>query len=486
MIKYTSSFVTSIMLFAWSLFLLLISTVTHVSGQQSTNGIATIINNSHLSTAQVGISIRGINNDTYIGYQDHARMTSASTIKLITTLAAMENLGDSYQYRTAIGYRGTIQKDTLLGDMIIEASGDPTLGTHRTSLGHTIDEVADMIRTLLDQAGIACIDGDLVVDIGSFAGQGVSSKWLWEDLGNYYGSGTFPMNIHENTVFIRFGNTANPSSSTHVRSIEPSIKGLTYDNHVLTSTANGRDLAYVYGAPHQYNRSIRGSIPVRENGFKIKGSMPYPPRDAGWILRDKLADRYSSGTVRVVHNSPRYTKIGEITSPRLTEIARLCNEKSINLYADALLLSLGKKNGEWSFDGGKKALTESLKSIGLSQDAFSIEDGSGLSPFTSISPKEMTTALAYYLSKHPEWIDLIPRVHPDSPVKNLLRKDQIAGKLYLKSGSMSGVLGYAGVYYSPKGNSFAIHVATNHYAGSYTKTRKVLEKILQEYVLNLE
>ena len=60
-------------------------------------------------------------------------LAPASSQKVITAATAFELLGNSYTYKTTVGYNGKIVDGILNGNIFITGSGDPTLGSWRYS-----------------------------------------------------------------------------------------------------------------------------------------------------------------------------------------------------------------------------------------------------------------------------------------------------------------------------------------------------------------
>ncbi|WP_227429132.1 D-alanyl-D-alanine carboxypeptidase/D-alanyl-D-alanine-endopeptidase [Psychrobacter sp. I-STPA6b] len=88
--------------------------------------------------------------------------TPASTMKLIPTFVALDELGKDFVWQTLIYHNGVVVGDTLYGDMIIKGSGDPKL-THAR------------LTQLLYQAqktGIKHIHGNIILDTSIFQNVG--------------------------------------------------------------------------------------------------------------------------------------------------------------------------------------------------------------------------------------------------------------------------------------------------------------------------
>lgn len=456
---------------------LMISSV--IMGQIDYGHIKKIHKSGKLKNSNLALSIRCVDDGYHFGYQADQMMQSASVMKVVTSLAGLDILGKDYTFNTQIAYTGKITGDTINGDLIIHGGGDPTLGSYRDVWKQDYKKIAIRIKKALADQGISCITGNLIINTAGHHPQGISRKWVMEDIGNYYGAPAYALNINENTTFITFGNTQSKGTATSIEEIRPFIKGLILDNHVKTNTPQGRDNAYVIGGENQYRRTIIGSIPVRKQGFTIKGSMPNPPRDAGNIILDGLQGMMDHSEVHIVDHHPGGKNLISISSPKLHDITRLCNHKSINLYADAIFQMIGKKQAnDWSMQGGRRAINNwADTSMGIDTSLLSIQDGSGLSPFTYFTPDVFTEILLK--DNHPSILtQILPRVGKEGTVKHLLRNSKYSGKFHLKSGSMTGVLTYGGLYTGPSGKKYVLFLGTNGYTCDYKDAKKNLEEIL--------
>ncbi len=92
-------------------------------------------------------------------HQPDAPMNPASTMKLVTTFAALELLGPDYRWRTEAHLGGELADGTLHGDLILKGYGDPKI---------TIDQWRGFMADLRAK-GIERIEGDLVLDRSHFA-----------------------------------------------------------------------------------------------------------------------------------------------------------------------------------------------------------------------------------------------------------------------------------------------------------------------------
>jgi serine-type D-Ala-D-Ala carboxypeptidase/endopeptidase (penicillin-binding protein 4) len=110
-----------------------------------------------LNPAQQGIWIQ---TDTVqlMNHQAAVPLPAASLTKSATTLAALKTWGFTKRFDTNIAITGTIQGDTLVGDLIIQGAGDPLF----------VWEDAQALAHTLNQMGIQQVSGNLQI-VGNFA-----------------------------------------------------------------------------------------------------------------------------------------------------------------------------------------------------------------------------------------------------------------------------------------------------------------------------
>src|SRR5690625_7967921 len=87
-----------------------------------------IKNEPALQGAQIGISIRdGKSGEIWYDNLGDIRLRPASTLKLLTTAAALATLGEHSTFATDGRTSGSLKDAKLAGDLFLQATGDPTL-----------------------------------------------------------------------------------------------------------------------------------------------------------------------------------------------------------------------------------------------------------------------------------------------------------------------------------------------------------------------
>lgn len=149
-----------------------------------------------LDSAQTSVLVMELSTgDRLVDYNSSLPLIPASITKCVTVATLLEKVGSRFRFETPVWYTGRIEDGVLYGDIVVEASGDPSINT-RHAPGST-DFVAE-ITGALKALGINEIKGKVVVDEDDFPGPPVNPTWQKGDLSHAYGTGTHGFNFEDN------------------------------------------------------------------------------------------------------------------------------------------------------------------------------------------------------------------------------------------------------------------------------------------------
>ena len=410
----------------------------------------------------------------------------ASSLKVLTTLSAVELLSDTFQFVTRISYDGKLEADgTLKGNVYIEGTGDPTFGSGEFKPEMDYTKLFPRIAEAIKAAGINCIDGNIIADESEFNSYPISPSWQWNDLGNYYASGAWGININENEYGIVFKDRGVIGRRPRIAYHYPTIPGLEFSNEVSVDSSHTGDQAYIFGGPYNYNKRIVGTIPQGTKDFVIKGSIPDPPLYAAYYLTQKLKaigiKTQGYETEYFAKSKSKRKVITRIKSPYLKDIARVANFNSNNLYCEAILKAMGEdKNGEATGQNGIAAIRGMLRKFKVDHKALNMEDGSGLSARNNISSHLLADFLQQFAQKKGiDYVkDLLPKAGSQGTVRGLLKNSSARGHVWMKSGSMNRVLTYTGLIEDSKGQVKTFSIMINGFDVDYKVMRGKVEKMV--------
>ncbi|MDE5786396.1 MAG: D-alanyl-D-alanine carboxypeptidase, partial [Duncaniella sp.] len=244
----------------------------------------------------------------------------ASIMKAVTA-ASVLNLADSYErFMTPVVADGAIVGDVLRGNLVIKASGDPTVESeHFPEACHFADSIAASLKA----AGISRIEGKVIVDESGFIHTGTPSGWMKEDLTWPYGTDLHGANFRDNKFILRL-----PSRTT-----EPHVPDL--DIRHVNPSARARSVKRQDGSS---TVTFSGRIPPK--GWSDRLSTPHPAK----VMQHEVTETLRRSGIEVIGSDIRpasgSTLIYTHLSPTFDSILRSLMHRSDNMMAEGMLRTL--------------------------------------------------------------------------------------------------------------------------------------------------
>ncbi|MEN3261457.1 serine-type D-Ala-D-Ala carboxypeptidase [Sodalis endosymbiont of Spalangia cameroni] len=400
-----------------------------------------------------------------IDYHSQQMALPASTMKLLTALAALLQLGPDYRFTTTLEAASAPVGGVLRGNLTARFGGDPTFTRQR---------LRNMVAELRKQ-GIKQITGDLIVDTSVFASHDKAPGWPWNDLTQCFSAPPGAAIVDRNcfSVSLYSARTAGEPAFIRVASY--------YPVHMFSQV---RTLARGDGAaqyceldvvPGELNRyTLTGCMTQRAEPLPLAFAIQDGASYAGAILKDELqqADITLSGTLlRQTQPSPPGHILAQSSSARLHDLLHIMLKKSDNMIADTVFRMIGherfKVPGTWR--AGSDAVRQILRQQAGIDLGNSIQvDGSGLSRHDLISPATMMQVLQY-IGQHDQTLDFIsmlPLAGYDGTLmyRAGLHEAGVDGKVSAKTGSLQGVYNLAGFITTASGQRMAFVQYLSGYA----------------------
>jgi D-alanyl-D-alanine carboxypeptidase/D-alanyl-D-alanine-endopeptidase (penicillin-binding protein 4) len=388
----------------------------------------------------------------------------ASTVKVVTTFAALELLGPSFTWQTRALIRGELNREVLDGDLVLQGGGDPYMTLERWwSFVHAVRA-----------KGLKTIRGDIVVDDTAFALQP-------EDPGEFDGRPNRSYNVVPDALMVNFQSiefrVVPDAAARRVDIIaNPAPINLAIENKVRFAAgrcggAAGRvdfevasadwDKVAFSGAlsPHCAERSFTRVL-LRPATYAF-GTFVQLWRESGGEFLGKLRIEAAPQDARTIVS---------FDSLSLGEIVRLTNKFSSNLMARHLLLAMGRQRsgGPATLQKGAAAIADWSRDRGLDLEGMDIDNGSGLSRRTHISVLQMarTLSAAYHSRYAPEFLASLPLAGVDGTLRSRM-KTTPAGAVRLKTGHLDGVSGVAGYVTASGGKTYVLVSLINDQRADY-------------------
>ncbi|MBC7450707.1 MAG: D-alanyl-D-alanine carboxypeptidase/D-alanyl-D-alanine-endopeptidase [Cytophagales bacterium] len=444
--------------------------------------LRSMINDSLLTKAQVGISVKNARTGTLVyEYNGNSAFTPASNLKLLTTATALSVLGPDYTYSTKLLYTGDVINGGFGGTLCIIGSGDPTLGSAKMPGVIRYQELIRSWVTKIKALGITQFEGRLLVNALKYEFNPIPKDYTWGDIGNYYGAGSYGININENQCVITLKPGVKIGGMTELVSVLPWDTSWSFVNHITTGPAGSGDKSIVYSSPYNSYVFAEGTIPSG-NAFPVKGSIPDPAYLLAQLLITEMQQQgitwkgrfevIKPGEDIQIQNECKI--LHEQFSPSVASIIKQTNTISNNLYAEALLKEIGSKKGlrPSTTIGSINYVKRYMKSIGIDTNGMVLRDGSGMSPFNCITPNQITQLL-FKMESNKIFTSSLPVAGKEGTISHICKGT--GEKIRLKSGTMNGTTCYSGYINGNSGTVYAVSFLVNKHEAKNKDIQRVLE-----------
>ena len=133
-------------------------------------GAESVIPFSRDRASSVAVVVRDLATGRDVVSQNpHKAMLPASTMKCLTAAAAIEAGLDTARFETRVYTRGKIEDGVLLGDLVIEGAGDPTIESAQFQGNPSF--IGEIVRAVKGM-GIKSIEGEIQVDSSTLPDNG--------------------------------------------------------------------------------------------------------------------------------------------------------------------------------------------------------------------------------------------------------------------------------------------------------------------------
>jgi serine-type D-Ala-D-Ala carboxypeptidase/endopeptidase (penicillin-binding protein 4) len=390
-----------------------------------------------------------------LAWQATAAMNPASVMKLVTTYAALEQLGPAYVWRTPIYLDGVVDNGAFRGTVYIQGVGDPKLVTERVWL----------MLGRLQGMGVKVIVGDIVVDRSAFQVAGHDAAAFDGEPYRPYNAGPDALLINYKTQVLGFiPDVAAGVARIHYEVPMAQMQAPSSVPLAPAGTACGdwrTQLQADWSDPQRIQLSGRYPASCGDKNWPV--ALPQPESfalkavEGMWrSLGGQLTGSVRHGTVPS-HLKPAW----ENQSPALAEVVRDINKYSNNVMTQQLLLTLGKERmGMGSFDAGRAALAQWWQMRWPAAEMPVVENGAGLSRQARISAQALGRMLqgAWASSVMPEFVSSLPI----SGMDGTLRRSKASANAHLKTGSLRDTNALAGYVLGNSGQRYVLVAMVNH------------------------
>ena len=342
--------------------------------------------------ARLGLSVRSVRTgQELVDIRADDFFTPASTLKTLTTAAALSLLPLDYAPETSLHLEGSLSGKTFTGFVRVKGQGDPNIsGRFYSSPFFLLYAMADSLKAM----GIDTLRGKIIADTSFYKGPRKPEHWRKNYFNSWYGAEVAPLAFNDNCVLVTLKPGANVKD-TAIISVDPEVGYVQIKNELLTSEGKSRKWKYAMDSENPII-TFSGQI-----GAKVDfATLVLPVRNPNAYFIAALCKAFQDKGLIVIDDANVHRGIEifdtHISAAPLLSILDEINQRSQNLHAEMLFRNMGNIIGkEGSVSGGLRAENQFLKSVGVSPSDFQVFDGCGLSPSNKVKPATITQMLAF-------------------------------------------------------------------------------------------
>lgn len=391
----------------------------------------------------------------------------ASIQKTLTAIVGLDKLGPEFRWKTAVYAAEQIDADgNLNGDLVLYGEGAPDFDSA------ALENLADQLQA----KGLKRIAGGIVGDDSYFRGDRIGDGWTWNELQWYYGAEASALSLNENQAFINVENGEGRATTDYLQVTvgNPTPIGGNSNsspNYEAGGIKRGLDdnNFYVWGNTKSFGARVSVHDPaglaaknlkelLQKKGIAVEGDS----RSRDWQSADAL-DLSKAQELAAVQSAP------------LVEIVKRMNKHSVNLHAELILRTIGKRFGDTvptniqlpqnvrgDDTAGAAVMKKWLLEHRIAAEDVQISDGSGLSRLDFVTPEVFAKAFIYAAQSYyaQAFTDSLPISGTDGTLGG--RLGRVKGKVLAKTGTITYVNSLAGYAEKADGEIITFAVIVNN------------------------
>lgn len=431
-----------------------------------------IFNDQSFVNAHWGVVIQSLATGEYFYKRNENKFfVPASNLKLFTTAAGLIILGPSYKFSTNFWTNGYQTGSTLVGDLIIQGRGDPTISGR--FYNGDINFVFDTWIDSLLEKGITKIKGNIVGDDNLFDDLGLGDGWAWDYETDWYAAQSSALSYNDNCIdlVIKY----NKELDSVIVTQKPELRGIVVLNNVKPALDGEQTRINVIRERGTNVINVYGRFRKSSDSLVTYSTVKNPTLLLIMAFKNRLESRgiRVNGYTVDVDDYEKFIdyKINKLLfttySDELSEIIKVINKNSQNFFAEQLLKTIGLEvSGLGSATNGILAAKEIFSEIGLNPDNIEMFDGSGLSHLNMITPKQVVELLKYIYSDailYPYFYNSLPIAGIDGTLGRRMKNTIAENNVRAKTGYISHVRSLSGYAYTADNEPVAFSMIANNF-----------------------
>ena len=388
-------------------------------------------------------------------------MQPASTMKLFSTGAALDQFGPDHTFATDVLRDAAVAPDgSLAGSLYLRGDGDPSMSSR---FWRDANLPMNTLARAVAATGVKRVKGDLVFDASAFDDQKIPDGWKTSYLGAAYAARVSALSLNENLVWV----VVQPEDGTARVTLEPATSTIPVRSSVRVVRGRGGRISAHIG--NDGEMIVTGSIGANAGPLKYSLVVSDPALFTAGALRTALTNAGVTvdGTVRPGKTPAVAQRVASFASPPLSQIVSEMNRESINIVAELLFRDAARAsapNGQSSATAGLAHMRDFLgRKVGADPRAINVSDGSGLSTLDFLTPRTMIQLLSY--AHRGPWSSAyhgsLPVAGESELLRRRMRSTPAQGNLHAKTGTTNTVVGLGGYVTAKDGEIVAFSFIYN-------------------------
>jgi D-alanyl-D-alanine carboxypeptidase/D-alanyl-D-alanine-endopeptidase (penicillin-binding protein 4) len=384
-----------------------------------------------------------------------------SVTKIFTAFAALDLLGEAYQWRTDAFIEKENNNKEIVDHLLIRGGGDPSFS------------LKDLEKLILNirAKGIREIRDDIYFDQTFFRQRKKSTAKFDKSPLRPYNTMHSSLIVNSNKIDLSF----NLNEKTGKPDITPLFLpiGIEIENNLSVGTGKCKDFRSQVTFDERFRKETLTIL--------INGVYPAQCKNLDHDLAITRTEHYffgvfkklwlnSGGTIngyyKKKNKSNKHVLVAHVFSEELSTALEMMLKESDNLTARNIFLSLPEFSKRKELRNSRKLLYGSMKENNIYWHFRNIIDnGSGLSRVTRIKAESVMSLIQEIDqgTKFSSVKSMLPISGVDGTLKNIYQSKLLRGQLRLKTGTLNGVRCLAGFITTKSGNEYRFVFMHNNY-----------------------
>lgn len=427
------------------------------------NAVNTILEKHKVQKDDLSLVIERLGSHTPVATLNaNTPRTPASVTKLLTTSAALIQMGGNYRWKTQFYVDQKPDANGVVhGNLYVKGGGDPQL----------VEERLTAMLMDLQQRGIKHITGDIVLDPSMYylpSDEETRSEFDGHPW-SAYNAVPSPLMVNFRTIKVNIEPVGRNGVSI---SLWPHIANWKIDNqlkvsHLACKNHYSPGVAMERDANGYATVTVKGLYSTACGDRSVTVVMGKATEQFYYLFHDiwyQLGGTFD-GVGKVAMVPPKAILFYTGYSLPLTDQIRTMNQLSNNVMTRDLMMTLGVHlyGAPGTLEKGRKAVLSTLTAFGIPTQDIHVDNGCGLSRETHLSVNDLVLLLQnmYDSNFRDDFLQSLAIAGEKGTLKRRFRGSVMQGKVIGKTGTMQNVHSLAAIVTTKAGDKYAVVMIGN-------------------------